>query len=155
MLQALDYDLANQPFLRGMNPQQLATIEECAASASFRAGDFLFRQGDPAHYFYIVTRGKVSLEVFVPGRGPLTIQTVGEDEVIGWSWLFPPYQWHFDARALNLTRAIAFNAMCLRGKCEADHDLGYELVKRFAHTIMERLQATRLQLIEAYDEYHK
>jgi CRP/FNR family transcriptional regulator, cyclic AMP receptor protein len=80
----------------------------------------------------------------------LTIQTLGVGEVLGWSWLFPPYRWLFDARTIELTRAIALDGKCLRAKCDEDHHLGYEMVKRFAQVIIERLQASRLQLLDVY-----
>ena len=84
------------------------------------------------------------------GRGPVVIETLHDGDVVGWSWLFPPYRWQFDARALEPSRAIAFDGACLRGKCEADHELGYELMRRFAGSIIERLQATRLRLLDVY-----
>jgi len=149
-MQTLGPILAEHPFLKGLDPRHLQVVTGCASNVRFEAGQFIFREGEEANQFYIIRHGKVSLEVFAPGRGSITIQTVGEGEVLGWSWLFPPYHWHFDARALELTRAIAFDGRCLRTKCEDDHDLGYELVKRFAHVIMERLQATRLQLLDVY-----
>lgn len=150
MQQTLEPVLAKQPFLKDLDRGHLQQVAGCAFDVRFDAGQFIFREGEAANQFYIITRGKVALEVFVPGRGPITIETLGEGEVLGWSWLFPPHRWHFDGRALDLTRAIAFDAKCLRGKCEADHDLGYELVKRFANVIMERLQATRLRLLDVY-----
>jgi CRP-like cAMP-binding protein len=153
--QTIAHMLADQPFLKGITPAELEEIAECAHTVTFKPGEYIFREGAPADHFYIITHGKVSLEIHVPGRGPHIIQTVSNNEVIGWSWLFPPYRWHFDGRALEVIRAIDFNAMCLRGKCDANHDLGYEMMKRFAQTIMSRLQATRLQLIEAYDDYHR
>lgn len=149
-MQTLGPLLAEHPFLKGLDPRHLQVIVGCASNVRFDAGQFIFREGEEANQFYIIRHGKVSLEVFAPGRGSITIQTVGEGEVLGWSWLFPPYHWHFDARALELTRAIAFDGKCLRTKCEEDHDLGYELVKRFAHILVERLQATRLQLLDVY-----
>jgi hypothetical protein len=90
------------------------------------------------------------VEVIAPQRGAITIETVGDGELLGWSWLIPPFQWHFDARALNLTRAIALDARCLRGKCDADPALGYELLKRFSQVMEQRLEATRLQLLDLY-----
>lgn len=116
----------------------------------FDAGQFILREGEEANNFYIIRHGKVSLEIFTQDRGPITIQTIGEGEVLGWSWLIPPYHWHYDARALELTRAIALDGKCLRAKCEQDHDLGYELLKRFAYIITQRLEATRLQLLDIY-----
>ena len=85
----------------------------------------------------------------------MTIDTIQEGEVLGWSWLFPPYRWHFDARALQLTRAVAFDGKCLRDKCDRDHDLGYEMVRRFAEVITQRLQSARLQLLDLYGDAAK
>ena len=90
------------------------------------------------------------MELMIPQRGFATLQTVSEGEVLGWSWLLPPYRWRFGARTLQPTRALAFDGKCLRGKCEEDHDLGYELLKRFTNVVTERLEATRLQLLDLY-----
>ena len=152
-METLEPILAQHPFLKDLEPRHLQTIVGCAVNARFNAEQFIFREGQEAKQFYFIRRGKIALEIFVPGRGSVTIQTLGEGEVLGWSWLFPPYQWHFDARALELTRTIALDGECLRGKCEADHSLGYELVNRFAQVLMERLHATRLQLLDVYGEH--
>jgi hypothetical protein len=72
--------------------------------------------------------------------------------VIGWSWLFPPYRWHFDGRALSSVRATSFDGACLRGKCDQDPALGYELMKRFARVFSERLRGTRLRLLDVYGD---
>ena len=116
----------------------------------FDAEQYILHEGEEATNFYIIHQGKVALEIFTSDRGPITIQTIGEGDVLGWSWLIPPYHWHYDARAIEPTSAIALDAKCLRAKCEEDHDLGYELLKRFAHVITQRLEATRLQLLDVY-----
>jgi hypothetical protein len=139
-MQGIETNLAFQPLLRELDAEELQTISECAHIVSFKAGQ----------HFYIIMSGKVALQVYGPGRGPITIETIDDGDILGWSWLFPPYRWHFDAQALTATQAISFNAMCLRGKCELDHSLGYKLVKVFSHLIMERLQATRLRLLDVY-----
>ncbi len=108
------------------------------------------RDGDEANTFYVLRHGTVALETFVPTRGPVTIETLEAGEVVGWSWLFPPYRWHFDARALSLVRATVFDGACLREKCEADPRLGYDLMSRFAQVVIERLQSTRLRLLDVY-----
>jgi CRP-like cAMP-binding protein len=99
----------------------------------------------------LIRHGKVALEVHAPKRGPITIQTLSEGEVLGWSWLVRPYHWHFDARAVEVTRAIALDGECLRQKSENDCCLGYELLKRFSQLMVERLQAARFQLVNIYD----
>jgi CRP-like cAMP-binding protein len=150
MIDTSEYVLGEQAFLKGLSPAHLMAIAECAHPVTFASGKYVFHEGDPANHFYILTYGQVSLELYVPGRGSHVVQTVEKDEVLGWSWLFPPYRWHFDGRALTVVRAIDFNGMCLRAKCDADHDLGYDLMQRFAQTMMSRLQATRLQLLDVY-----
>ena len=142
--------LAEEPFLKGMEPHLLESLAECATRVTFNAGELIAHEGDAANFFYILTQGRVGVEVFVPGRMPITIQSLTDGEVLGWSWFYPPYRWHFDARATALTRCFAFDGRCMRAKCDSDHDLGYELAKRFANVLYERLQATRMQLIDVY-----
>jgi CRP-like cAMP-binding protein len=134
-----------------MEAKHLEAIAECATYMRFEKGRFLFREGEHARCFYIISKGKVALELLAPGRGPIVVATLDDGDVLGWSWLFEPYRWHFDALAQTDVTVVAFNALCLRGKCDEDHDLGYELVKRFSHVIMERLQATRLALMDVYN----
>jgi CRP-like cAMP-binding protein len=142
--------LAQHPFFQDLAPGYLQVVLGCAANVRFKAGAFLCREGEAANQFYLIRHGTVALQVFVPQRGPMTIETIEVGEVLGWSWLFPPYRWHFDAQAVELVRAIAFDGQCLRAKCEEDHDLGYDLMQRFAQVMMQRLQATRLQLLDLY-----
>ena len=149
-MQTLAALLAEHPFFRGLDPQYLDLIAGCGANVRFQPGEYVFREGEPADTFYLLRHGKVALEVHLPERGPVTIQTLAGGEVLGWSWLFPPYRWVFDARAVELTRAVAMDGACLRRKAEEDLRLGYELMRRFAQIIVERLQATRLQLLDLY-----
>ncbi|MGA7991436.1 MAG: cyclic nucleotide-binding domain-containing protein [Thermoanaerobaculia bacterium] len=142
--------LAQHPFLRDLDPSHIATITGCAKNERFEPRQFLFREGEEANHFFIVRHGKVAVEVEAPPRGPVTIQTVGDGEILGWSWLIPPYRWRFSARATELTRVISLDGLCLRQKCEKDHDLGYELLKRFADVVGQRLDATRMQLLDVY-----
>jgi CRP/FNR family transcriptional regulator, cyclic AMP receptor protein len=142
--------VAQAPIFAGLSQEHLELIAGCAQNTGFEPGEYAFREGYPADTFYLVRHGRVLLETFVPGRGAVTIQTIDENDVLGWSWLFSPYRWHYDARALDLVRAVAFDGACLRGKCAADHDFGYELLCRFAPVMLKRLQATRLQLMDVY-----
>ena len=148
----LDSILAEHPFLKGLAPSQIELIAGCASNVRFNKGDYIFREDEEADRFYLIRHGLIALDVFVPQRGPVTIDTIQEGEVLGWSWLFPPYRWHFDARALQLTRAVAFDGKCLREKCDKDSRLGYELVMRFSQIIMQRLQSARLQLLDLYGD---
>ena len=148
----LEAILAEHPFLKGLDPAHIELIAGCASNVRFNKGDFIFREEDEADRFYLIRHGLIALDVFVPQRGPVTIDTIQEGEVVGWSWLFPPYRWHFDARALQLTRAVAFDGKCLREKCDKDAKLGYELVTRFSQVIMQRLQSSRLQLLDLYGD---
>jgi CRP/FNR family cyclic AMP-dependent transcriptional regulator len=149
-MNTLDALIADSPVFAGLEPGYLGLIAGCARTAGFQAGEYLFREGDRADTFYLVRHGRVGVETMVAGRGALTVETVDAGDVVGWSWLFRPFRWHFDARALDPVRAIAFDGACLRGKCDQDHTLGYELLNRFSPVMLERLQATQLQLIDVY-----
>jgi CRP-like cAMP-binding protein len=149
-MKTLDAVVAESPVFTGLDQSYLELIAGCASNIVFSAGDYLFREGDPADTFYLVRHGRVMLETFVPGRGAVTIQTIEEGDLVGWSWLFAPYRWHFDARALDLVRAVVFGADCLRTKIDTDRAFGYELLNRFSPLMLERLQATRMQLLDVY-----
>jgi CRP-like cAMP-binding protein len=149
-MKTLDAEVAGSPVFQSLSAALLELIAGCGQNTGFEAGDYLFREGGQADTFYLLRHGRVQLEIFAPGRGAVTIQTVDEGDVVGWSWLFPPYRWHFDARALDSVRAVAFDGACLRGKCDDDHSLGYELLRRFSPVMLERLQATRMQLLDVY-----
>jgi CRP-like cAMP-binding protein len=112
----------------------------------------ILREGEEANHFYLIRSGKVTLQLMTPNKGPVIIQTLHEGDILGWSWLIPPFTWHFDAQAIELTRMIALDGKCLRTKCESDHDLGYELLKRFADILTKRLESTRLQLLDIYGD---
>ena len=150
MMETLEPVLARHPFFAGLEPRHLALLVGCASNVRFAPGEFLFRAGEAADRFYLVREGHVAVEIVPPGSAPHTVQTIGAGDVLGWSWLVPPHQWKFDARAVEDTRALVLDGRCLRDKCEADHDLGYELLKRVAQIMEERLQATRLQLLDVY-----
>jgi CRP-like cAMP-binding protein len=149
-MNTLDTLIADSPVFAGLDPAYLELIAGCAQTAGFEADQYLFREGDQADTFYLVRHGRVGIETVVAGRGALTVETVDAGDVVGWSWLFRPFRWHFDARAIDPVRAIAFDGACLRGKCDQDHTLGYELLNRFSPVMLERLLATQLQLIDVY-----
>lgn len=145
----LEPRLAEHPLFRDLPPRYLELLSQCAHPARFEARSLIFRQGASADHFYLIDDGQVSVEI-PSHEGALTIQTLGPGEVLGWSWLFPPYRWHFDARALRRTQALMLNAIRVREKCEDDSKLGYELMKRFSSIIHHRMQAARLQIMDLY-----
>jgi len=149
-MHTLELILAEHPFFKGLEPRYMQLIIGCASNVRFDVGTTIFREGEPADRFYLIREGKVALETFAAERGSIIIETIEAGEVLGWSWLFPPYRWHFSARVVEPTRAIALDGACLRTKGEEDHELGYQLVKRVAQIMMQRLQATRLQLLDVY-----
>ncbi len=142
--------LATHPCFEELAPKPLAFVSGCARNAVYKEEEFLFKEGTEADKFFLIRHGKVSIEVFSETKGEIIIQTVGAGEVVGWSWLFPPYLWHFDAQARESTRVIVFDGKCLREKFEKDHKLGYDFFKRFCFLITRRLIATRMQLLDFY-----
>lgn len=152
MIQKLESVIGRHPFFQGMSERQLKTIEGCAKNMHFTEGQTIFVEGDPADAFYFLEDGAVSIELTMPNHPRSSVHKVGAGEILGWSWVSPPYHWHFNARALKETRAIAFDARCLRSKLEEDHELGYELLKRFAEVIVQRLDATQVRLLKVTKE---
>ena len=142
--------VAAHPLLAGLPGDAVTNVAGCARNVAFEPGDLLLAEGDTADTLYLVRRGHVAIEVHSPGRGPIVIETVGPGAVVGWSWLVPPYRWHFDARAVEAVGAIAVDGACLRQKAETDSDLGYVLMKRVATLLLDRLQMTRLRLLDLY-----
>ena len=138
------------PFFKGMEKEYVNELVGCATNAQFKPGENIFHHAEQANHFYIITAGRVAVEIESADRGAITIQTVEPGSVLGWSWLFPPYVWHYDARSTEATDTIAFDARCLVGKCESNPALGYDLMKRFSGVLTERLQATHLQLMDMY-----
>jgi CRP-like cAMP-binding protein len=147
-LKKLEVLLAEHPFLNGMKPEHLATLAASAMQTDFAAGELIFREGEIANRFYLIERGKVALETPTLESSVVPIQILGDNDVLGWSWLFPPYYWHFNARAVEPTAAIFLYGTRLREQCEQDHEFGYELMKRVCQVLIQRLQATRKKLLE-------
>jgi CRP-like cAMP-binding protein len=139
-----------QPLFHDLDPAYVDLLSGCARNEVFEQGGALFREGEPAGRFWLLRRGRVALRITAPGRPTIVIDTIGPGEVLGWSWLVPPYRWTFDGEAIELTRAIGFDAGCVRGKFDADPRLGYEMLRRFVPLIQDRLQATRLRLLDIY-----
>ena len=149
-MKTLESVVVESPVFAGLAPAHAQLIAGCASNVHFRPGQFLFREGGQADTFYLLRHGRVVLETFVPGRGSLAIETIDAGDVVGWSWLFPPYRWHLDARAVDDVGAVSFDGACLRGKCAADDNLGAQLYRRFAQVLVDRLDATRLRLLDVY-----
>jgi CRP-like cAMP-binding protein len=149
-MKTLDQLLADAPAFKDFDPQHLAVIAGCGSNVRFNAGEYVFREGQESSEFYLLRAGKVALEISAPGRGPIIIHTLAEGDLLGWSSIVPPFKKHFDARAVELTRAFAFDGACVRKKCEDDPKFGYELLKRFTAIMGQRLQATRMQLLDLY-----
>jgi CRP/FNR family transcriptional regulator, cyclic AMP receptor protein len=150
MIEGLDAVLREHPFFTEFNQRYSALVAGCAANLVVPANAYVYREGDPADHFYLIRTGKVAFEVFVPGKAPIIVETLSSGDLMGWSWLVPPFRCSFDARAIELTRLISLDAACLRGKMEEDPVLGYELYKRFSPVIAARVAAARRQMIDMY-----
>jgi CRP-like cAMP-binding protein len=149
MIRTIEQEIADSRVFAGLEPSQFELIAGCALNERVSAGVKLMREGEPADKFFLIRRGTVALELEAP-TGPIVIQTVDDGEVVGWSWLFAPYRWHMDGRAVTDCSLVTFDGACLRGKVEADHELGYQLMSRFAVSLAERLHSSLFQLIDVY-----
>ncbi|MFC4783920.1 cyclic nucleotide-binding domain-containing protein [Nocardioides sp. MAHUQ-72] len=142
--------LSEHPFFEGLDDDTLTLLVGCATNVHYRAGDYLFHEGEPADRLFVVRRGRVALDVHAPGQRERVVDTVDEGGVVGWSWLVPPYRWFFDARAVQEVSAVAMDAACLRAKCEEDPAVGYALMQRVAGVMYHRLQSARVRLLDLY-----
>lgn len=149
-MENLERILREQPVFAGLDDAHIALICGCTKNVRFTAGEYLFKEGDPADMFYLLREGQVALEVHAPGHGTMQLLTVQAGELVGLSWLVPPYRCALDARVQVPVRALAIHGKCLRDKCEADAQLGYQLMKRFMPVLVERLHATRMQSLDVY-----
>lgn len=139
-------DLVTMSFTQGLDPQYLELLTQCGYEANFEPGTYILKEGEPADQFYLIRHGRVALGTFISGRGFTTIQTIGDDEVLGWSWLIPPHQWRFSALVISPTQVIGFDGQRLRQECDTDPNFGYAILQRIALVLGERLEETRKRL---------
>jgi CRP-like cAMP-binding protein len=149
-VQTIEQLLAEAKAFNGMSEEHLTLIAGCAKNKVFEDGEYLMREGDPADSFHVIRVGRVAMEIFVPERGGVVLETVEDGDLVGWSWLTPPFKVHLDARAVGTVHVVVFDAACLRGKTDEDPVLGYDLMRRFIPVIVERLQATRVRMLDVY-----
>jgi CRP-like cAMP-binding protein len=145
----LEAQVAAHPFVSGMSKHHIQLLADCAMRSHFKAGHVIFREGENANRFYLIEHGKIALESSTLGE-PVKIDEIHDGDLLGWSWLFPPYAWHFSARALEDTTAVFFYGTVLREYCEKDHSLGFELFKRMSAVMLRRLQAARQKLLNVH-----
>ena len=151
-MQTIDQYLPEHPFFQGLDAETTDLLSGCAINVHVRPGEFLFREEEDADHFYVLRRGRVAIEVRTAARG-VELDELGDGDVVGWSWMVPPYHWTFDARAITDTSALAFDAACLRAKCEADPAVGYELTKRFVTVMNQRLHSARNRMLNLQAEF--
>jgi len=142
--------IAEHPFFHGMDVQFLELLSHRATEKRFETGDLLVEEGGVADAFHLLEHGKVALEVAAPDRPRRTIQTIGRGEVLGWSWLVPPYRWAFDARALKPTHSVVLDAEVLRRALASHPESGYKFLMRLLPVIAQRLENTHLQLLDIH-----
>jgi CRP/FNR family transcriptional regulator, cyclic AMP receptor protein len=148
-VESIEKELAGTRMFRNLSPEQLKSIAELGEDVEFPDGRALMIEGGTADSFFLIRDGFVAVQTQSPA-GPITIETLHNGDPVGWSWLVEPYLVYFDAHSRGLTRAIRFDAAALRRRCADDPQLGYELMRSFASVIVERLHATRLQLLSIY-----
>jgi len=142
--------IAAHPFFRGLAPELQSVLGDCASLRRFGSHQQIFQEGSEADHFYLIISGKVILEVSTPPCGSVVIQTLGPGDALGWSWLFPPHQWCFTAITAAPTDVISFGAQLLRQKIVEDRDFANEMLTRISRTVVERLQATRDELVHLH-----
>jgi CRP-like cAMP-binding protein len=148
-VQTIEQYLPSHPFFAGLNDEAIALVTGCAVNAHFRPGQYLFREGEPADTFYVVRSGRVAIQTRLPTEAAM-LDTARAGDIVGWSWLVPPFRWTFDAVATEETSVVSIDGACLRGKCEADPALGYALLQRVVQVMSTRLHSARVRLLDLY-----
>ena len=150
-MRTIDQFLPEHPFFTGLDEKWIVLLTGCASNMHVRAGEYLFHEGEQANMFYVIRRGRVAVEARKP-TGGVVVDIIDEGEVVGWSWLVPPYSWTLDARATDDTSAIAFDGKCLREKCKDDPELGYALLQRVVQVMSKRLDSAHIRLLDLYGQ---
>ncbi|MCC6552996.1 MAG: cyclic nucleotide-binding domain-containing protein [Polyangiaceae bacterium] len=149
-MEALARTLGDHPFFRDISPDHLEKLASCAHEIAFPAGAVICREGKPATSFYLLRTGRVVLEINAAPRGAVRVESLGAGDVVGLSWLYPPYRWHTDVRVVEPVTAVAIDATCLRAKLDDDPALGYAVSRSLVHQLYERLERVRLQRLDVY-----
>jgi CRP-like cAMP-binding protein len=149
-MENLERLLREHHFLEGLSPEQIQFLVGCAKNVRFHAGQWMFREGETADELFLLRQGTVGLEVHVPGKGAVVMETLGPGDIVGFSWLFPPHRTHLDGRARDEVVALSFDGECLRRKMEEDPVLGYGLTKRLLQQVYKRLERVRMQRLDIY-----
>jgi CRP-like cAMP-binding protein len=135
------------PFLAGLKRRQLALLTDCAISTTFRRGQLILRANQASNGFYLIETGKVTIFASLENGGQAVVEDLGPGELLGWSWMFPPYIWHFTAQAVTRASAIFFCGSLVREYCKRDPLLGFELLQRMNGVMTRRLQAAEKKMI--------
>ena len=146
--------LANHAFFKRLDPQFAEKAAAYAKAVRFDESQYVFHRGEDANRFYLIQKGLITLGVDPKHHSQVDIQTVTDDEVLGWSWLIPPYIWQFDAHVTEPTTAIELDAVQLRKLFEVDHEMGYVFARRVLQVVSKRLQATRIQFWDIYKMHY-
>lgn len=142
--------LRTHAFLNDLDENHIKQIVGCASNIVFKENDYIFREGEEAKRFYLIRTGKVALEINGREKGRIRVLTLGPGQILGWSWIVLPYRWHFDAQVIENVRAISLDGECLRKKFDEDPKLGFDMMKRFTQILEQRLNVTRIQLMDMY-----
>lgn len=149
-METLIATVRSHPVLRHLNDAQVEFMAACAREARYESGAFLLREGGEAREWFLMISGRVVLEIHVPGRGSVQVETLHGGDILGWSWLFPPYRWHLDARAVESVRALVFDASAVRSRMESDYEFGYALARPMLWQLYQRLERVRMQRLDLY-----
>ena len=146
-MKTLEPVLKKHPFFKDLKQEYLDFIVGCASNVQFKEGEIIMKEDDPADKFYLIREGMVAIDIPITKNHVITIQTITDGNILGWSWLIPPYRYKFNGRVVKDIRAIVLDGKCLREKCEKNHDMGDELLKRLASVFTQRLESTRKQIV--------
>jgi len=143
-------ELAGHPFLRGLGREQVVALAGAATAVEVPAGHRFFEEGGRAARFWLIRTGHVALELDLPGRAPLIIETLNAGDLVGLSWASPPHEWQYGAVAVQPTQAYEFDAGAIIRACDADPGLGYQFIRRLMGVAAQRMHSSRIRMLDLY-----
>ena len=149
----LEKIISEHLFFKGLKNEHISSLVKCASFSVFDKDKYIFSAQEEAKYFYLILEGSVSLQIFSHERGTVRLEAIEEGQFLGWSWLFPPYKWQFDAKTLEHTRVIIFDAQALKIVMAQDWELGFKIHKLFTQLIIQRLQTLRYKFLDVLEKY--
>ena len=142
----------NHDFFKNLPNDFIEELIQIAHLKSYKAGEYIFKEGGKAEHFFIILSGQINLELHAPSQKPIIVQSLKGEEILGWSWMYPPYEWTYDAHAVRDGQMFMIEGKALSELCEKNPECGYRLMHKFSEMMIQRLKSARIQLLDLFGD---